>query len=144
MKRQRIEHRFVEMVPAELEDGVLYVSLRYRTVVHLCACGCGNKVVTPIRPPRWHLKFDGDSVSLWPSVGSWQFPCRSHYWVKENRIDWAPAWTDAQIARGRARDESDMRLYYEERTPAADRIGAGRGSTARRRWRDRLRSLLRL
>lgn len=107
MRRNAITHEFVEHVPRQLADGILYVSLRYRTAVHRCACGCGNKVVTPIRPSDWTLIFNGDTVSLSPSVGNWQFPCRSHYWVRENRIRWSGRWTNAQIAAGRKRDLRD-------------------------------------
>jgi Family of unknown function (DUF6527) len=61
----------------------------YATVIHLCACGRGIKVVTPTSPPEWHLTWGGDAVSLYPSIGNWQFPCRSHYWIRRNRIIWA-------------------------------------------------------
>jgi hypothetical protein len=43
-----IRPEFVEFIPKELEDGVLYVSVPYGTTVHKCACGCGNKVTLPI------------------------------------------------------------------------------------------------
>jgi hypothetical protein len=136
VKHDVFEHQFVEQVPPDIQPGVLYVSIRYRTVVHLCACGCGNKVVTPIRPPRWHLSYDGDSVSLCPSIGSWQSPCRSHYWIENNRVRWSRAWTDEQIAAGRERDANDMRLYYEGRrepgVPPSD--NSLEGSWWRRLW----------
>ena len=82
-------HEFVEYVPAELAEGVLYISIPYRTAVHRCACGCGNKVVTPISPADWQLSWDGDTVSLTPSIGNWGFLCRSHYWIKGGRIRWS-------------------------------------------------------
>ena len=66
MRASTIEHRFVEYVPAELEEGVVYVSTTYATVVHLCACGCGTKVVTPLSPAEWTVSFDGESISLSP------------------------------------------------------------------------------
>ena len=53
------------------------MSIPYATAVHLCACGCGNKVVTPFSPAEWQLTYDGDTVSLSPSIGNWQFPCKS-------------------------------------------------------------------
>jgi hypothetical protein len=63
-------HVFVDTVPERLEKAVLYVSLTYATAVHLCACGCGNEVVTPFNPASgWWLTFDGKTVSLWPSIG---------------------------------------------------------------------------
>ncbi len=89
MRRTTIVHEFVEFIPSELKEGTLYISIPYATAVHLCACGCGIKVVTPISPPEWLLRWDGDTVSLHPSIGNWQFPCRSHYWIMRNRVEWA-------------------------------------------------------
>jgi hypothetical protein len=87
-KRTRIEHKFVEFLPDKLDPGVLYVSMEYATASHKCCCGCGRDVVTPISPTDWQLIFDGRSVSLKPSIGNWSYPCRSHYWIKGNRVEW--------------------------------------------------------
>ncbi|MCH2218714.1 Uncharacterised protein [Mycobacteroides abscessus subsp. abscessus] len=40
----RFTHEFVDFIPADLDAGVLYVSLPYATVMHLCACGCAGCV----------------------------------------------------------------------------------------------------
>ena len=98
MRRTSLAHEFVEYIPAEPADGILYISITYRTAVHRCACGCGNKVVTPITPADWQLFYDGDTVSLTPSIGNWGFPCRSHYWIKTSRIRWSHAWTDDTLS----------------------------------------------
>lgn len=87
-----IKFKFVEFVPPNLENGVLYISIEYRTAVHKCACGCGNKVVTPIIPKGWRLTYDGRSVSLYPSIGNWSFNCRSHYFITNNRIRFVKDW----------------------------------------------------
>lgn len=84
-------HEFVTTVPDDLEGGVLYVSMPYATAIHLCACGCGNQVVTPLSPSGWQLVFDGVSVTLHPSIGNWRLPCRSHYWIRRNNVRWADA-----------------------------------------------------
>lgn len=128
MKRTTISHEFVHYVPSELEAGTLYISIPYATAVHLCACGCGIKVVTPIAPPEWRLTWDGDTVSLHPSIGNWQFPCRSHYWIRRNRVEWAPAWTDRQIAEARRRDARELEEYFARRRGAGD---AGKSQSAR-------------
>ena len=99
-----LRHVFVEFIPDELEQGIIYISIRFATASHLCCCGCGNKVVTPIRPTDWKLIFDGKTVSLDPSIGNWSFSCRSHYWIRNNRVQWAPKWSPEQIERGRLRD----------------------------------------
>jgi len=122
VRRTTISHEFVEFVPSDLEDGVLYVSVPYATAVHLCPCGCGIKVVTPISPPEWQLRWDGDTVSLHPSIGNWQFPCRSHYWIRRNRVEWAPAWTDQQIVEARRRDARELEEYFAGRRGGADAV----------------------
>ena len=93
-KLQRIEHRFVRSVPDVPEPGVLYISMEFATAIHLCACGCGQEVVTPFTPRDWNMKFDGESVSLSPSIGNWGFACRSHYWIRHDKVVWVPEWDD--------------------------------------------------
>ncbi|WP_433828654.1 DUF6527 family protein [Actinoplanes sp. CA-015351] len=88
-RRTVFEHRFVDSAPEVLDDGVLYVSIPYATALHRCACGCGNEIVTPISRTGWCLTFDGVSVTLHPSIGNWNQPCRSHYFIRQNRIQWA-------------------------------------------------------
>lgn len=85
----RLDHEFVTTVPDQLEAATLYVSMPYATAIHLCACGCREQVVTPISPTAWTLTFDGETITLSPSVGNWRLPCRSHYWVRRSRVLWA-------------------------------------------------------
>jgi len=117
----RLRHEFVEFVPEVLEAGTLYISVVYATATHLCCCGCGQKVVTPLSPTDWTLTFNGETVSLDPSIGNWSFPCRSHYWIKRNEARWAGQWTDRQIQAGRAQDvEAKARQFgetVEQETP---------------------------
>jgi hypothetical protein len=53
-----------------------------------------------------------DTVSLDPSIGNWQFPCRSHYWIRRERIVWAPAMSDRAIAAGRKRETEEREAYF--------------------------------
>lgn len=110
----RLEHRFVEFIPKELEDNVLYISTRFRTVIHKCACGCGTKTVTPLSPTDWKLTFNGKSVTLSPSIGNWNFPCQSHYWIRENNIEWARQWDVKMINKGREASKQDKKIYYNK------------------------------
>ena len=82
---------FVDVVPDAhlMEHGVLYVSMAYATAIHKCACGCGREAVTPLAPDEWSLTYNGDTISLSPSIGNWGMECRSHYWVQANQIVWA-------------------------------------------------------
>lgn len=106
MRPQSITHEFVDFVPDELEEGVVYVTVEYATAVHRCCCGCGNEVITPLSPTDWKLIFDGETISLDPSIGNWSFPCQSHYWLRRNKIVWAGQWSPEQIEAGRARDRA--------------------------------------
>ena len=79
--------KFVRRMPKVLKEGILYISIEFRLVEHLCACGCGNIVVTPLDPNNgWTLMYTGESVSLSPSIGNYGFPCLSHYFIRKNRV----------------------------------------------------------
>ena len=88
---ETLRHEFVRLMPnqGELVDGVVYVSIPMRLVMHNCCCGCGTEVSTPLAPTFWELRFDGVTVSLYPSIGNRQMTCRSHYWIIRNRVSWA-------------------------------------------------------
>mgnify|MGYP000098909068 CR=1 FL=1 len=121
MRQSRLNPEFVEFIPEQLKEGVLYVSMIHAVASHKCVCGCGNEVVTPLSPTDWQLFFDGKGVSLNPSIGNWSIPCRSHYWIKDNNVDWAgemPYWA---INQGRARNKAVKEQYYaSQETPASE------------------------
>jgi hypothetical protein len=107
-----IQHKFVEFIPDIIEDGVLYISIEYCTVVHKCVCGCGNEVVTPLSPTDWEIRFDGKSISLDPSIGNWSFECKSHYFISRNKIRFARRWSDWKIEEGRFEDAQRKKEYF--------------------------------
>lgn len=108
-----LRHQFVEFIPEEIEDGVVYVSIHYATVTHKCCCGCGEEVSTPLSPTDWKLIYDGRTVTLDPSIGNWNFKCRSHYWIHRDRAVWAQAWSQEMIDSGRALDRHRKEQFYE-------------------------------
>ncbi len=111
----RLRHEFVEYIPSNLEDGTLYVSFAYTTAVHKCCCGCGNEVVTPLSPTDWKITFDGESISLDPSIGNWSFDCKSHYVIENGTVRWANRWSREQIHAGRAHDRLAKQRYFDGR-----------------------------
>jgi hypothetical protein len=131
MRHQTLEHRFVRNVPRELEPGVLYISMEYATAVHSCCCGCGERVVTPFTPTDWSMEFDGESVSLSPSVGNWNQACRSHYVVRRGRVIEAAPWSAANIEAERRRDKRAKAAFYGT-APAAARLSAPEAVSARK------------
>ncbi|WP_140468242.1 DUF6527 family protein [Hymenobacter nivis] len=112
MKNTVLHHEFVEFLPTDLAAGVLYVSIPFATAAHLCCCGCGNRVITPLTPTDWKLTYDGESISLSPSIGNWSFPCKSHYWVKRGKIKWAGRWSPEEVAAGRSRDRLAKKKHF--------------------------------
>jgi hypothetical protein len=123
-KLHAIKHEFVEFVPDMLEPEILYISIQYKTMAHLCCCGCGKKVVIPLSPTGWELRFNGRSVSVSPSVGNWNLPCQSHYVISNGRVQWAGRWSKEMIAAGFARDRQAKHDYYNP--PASREPRAGR------------------
>lgn len=111
---KKIDHVFVDTIPNELLENTLYISIKYKTVVHLCCCGCGFEVVTPLSPTDWKMTFDGETVSLSPSIGNWQFSCRSHYIIKKSKIIWASQWSDSQVAENKYIDKKKKKSYYNK------------------------------
>jgi Family of unknown function (DUF6527) len=112
MQHKRLEHRFVEHLPERLEAGVLYISMEYATAAHCCCCGCGKEVVTPFTPTDWSMTFDGETISLSPSIGNWNFACRSHYFIRRGRIVEATSWTGQQVEANRRKDSAVKADYY--------------------------------
>lgn len=119
IRHNRLEHRFLRHLPDVLEPGVLFISMEYATAAHLCACGCGEEVVTPFTPTDWKMTFDGETISLWPSIGNWTLPCRSHYVIMQGRVVESGSWTDEQVAAERRRDWAAKSRYYGAIEPEA-------------------------
>jgi hypothetical protein len=112
IRYHQLDHRFVAEIPEKLDNGLLYISMQYATAVHLCCCGCGHEVVTPLSPAQWQMTFDGESVSLQPSIGSWSLRCRSHYVIQRGRIIEAGQWSEEEVTLGRAHDKQARTAYY--------------------------------
>ena len=95
---------WVDDMPQSLDPGNLYISVMHRLTEHLCACGCGAEVSLPLGRSEWRIEYDGESVSVSPSIGNWRLPCRSHYLIEKGYTRWALAWTENEIRTGQARD----------------------------------------
>lgn len=108
----KIELQRVHYMPKELKSGVLYVSEEFETAAHLCACGCGSKIRTPLGSTEWSLEETDRGPTLYPSVGNWQQACQSHYWISCGEIRWANKWSPEQVAAGRRGEEGRRRAYY--------------------------------
>jgi hypothetical protein len=90
MKIFELKPIFIELVPELLQDGVIYISVKYCCAVHLCACGCGKKTVSPLNSKGWILTKNNNKISLRPSIGNfkWETPYHAHYYITDNKIEW--------------------------------------------------------
>lgn len=119
-----VELHRVHYMPRELKPGILYVSEEFAIAGHMCPCGCGNKIITPLGATDWSLTIEDGKPTLFPSIGNWQIPCKSHYWIDEGTIKWSYQWSEKQILAGRKREEQRRKVYYnnlerEERKASA-------------------------
>jgi len=85
LKKVEIEPVFVELIPSIMEENKLYISEKYNVSVHNCLCGCGEKTVMPLYGNGWNLiKENNGKISFTPSVGNYNFKCKSHYIITNN------------------------------------------------------------
>lgn len=112
MKQGRFRHKVVDSIPEILQANTLYVTTDRDVAGHLCACGCGREVITPLSPTDWSITFGRRGATLFPSIGNWAFPCRSHYFIRDGDAVWARDMSDKAIAHGRQRDRARKQQYY--------------------------------
>ena len=93
----------------------MYISLDFGAVIHKCACGCGSEVNTPLTPTGWKMIYNGEVISLKPSIGNWSFDCKSHYWITSNEVIWSLKWTDETIREVRADEDFERIEYYRNK-----------------------------
>lgn len=121
MKITRFTPRYMDSFPRPLEEGVLYISQRFGMAAHSCACGCGHEVMTPLKPTQWRLTVNpAGGVTLHPSIGNWGFPCRSHYWIRNNKVVWSYQMSDVEIHRNRQLDQAARETYYRRQRNGTD------------------------
>lgn len=123
----KIELQHVHYMPKELKPNILYVSEEFGAAAHLCPCGCGTKIRTPLGPTDWTLYQTRNGPTLRPSIGNWQLSCQSHYWITEGKIVWSNKWTSDQIDAGYHAEEVRRNNYYAA-------LDHKRGGILRRLW----------
>jgi hypothetical protein len=84
IKKVEVTPIWVELIPENIEEGKLYISIEYKTAIHKCLCGCGNLSVTPLSRGQWFLTDIENKVTLTPSILNTNCPNRSHYILTKN------------------------------------------------------------
>ena len=110
----KFELESVHYMPKKLRPGILYVSEEFGIAAHLCACGCGSKIRTPLGVTEWSVNETPSGPTVRPSVGNWQQACQSHYLITRGEVVWAGKWSAEQIVAGRAKEEKRRRTYYDD------------------------------
>ncbi|MFZ3591584.1 DUF6527 family protein [Bacillus sp. DJP31] len=108
-----MRHKFVEYIPGEIEENTLYISIEYDVAKHKCACGCRADIVTTLSPVRFQLTYDGETVSLHPSIGNWNHSCKSHYFIKNDEVVWAGPITKNQIESVIKNDQEALKKHVK-------------------------------
>jgi hypothetical protein len=126
-----VEPQFVPIIPEQLAEGVLYICEQHHIVVHRCCCGCGEEVVTPLSQAEWQLERRGSVVSLYPSIGNWNYRCQSHYWIKRNRVVLAGALSAERVALLQVRDRAAKAAHIAELNALKELAANGSASTGR-------------
>lgn len=111
---------YVQYIPPtdSVEEGKLYISSEFQTVIHKCCCGCGEEVVTPLNSAQWQITNKDGQVSLFPSIGNWSYTCKSHYFIRNNRVIWAEVFSEAEIKIIQEGDRQDLERYIAAKNDA--------------------------
>ena len=134
VKIRELSHQYVEHLPEQLEDGVLYICKPFELAAHRCCCGCGEEVITSLNKAKWSLHERRGRVSLKPSVGNWKFACQSHYWITNNRVYPAGRMSKAMIEWVIEEDRTDAQLFAQERSTSTELNRAGQKGFIARVW----------
>jgi hypothetical protein len=90
--------RFVNSVPdiqmlGDREIVIVGSMKRAKWAVLQCPCGCGHPLHVDLMEthyPHWRISFHSKNVvSLLPSLWVKDAPCRSHFFIRCNRVTWA-------------------------------------------------------
>jgi hypothetical protein len=104
----------VDLIPQNLEDGILYVAEQYRIAVHSCCCGCGMEVTTPLGVGQFRLTRDKVGPTLYPSIGNHDYPCKSHYWIESGKVIDSYPMSRNIIVRNRLTDRDEKLMRRED------------------------------
>ena len=131
---------FVEVMPPfdAIKDGQLWISHKHRTVNLRCPCGCGELTVLSLHPSRWHVHFDGKSVSLkGPTRGSiWTTSaCGSHYFIRNNEAVWSYPIDPGRRADYEDAERARMLGSTPSRQTLRSRLGRVRRGLSLGKWR---------
>lgn len=90
-------YQAVERIPKVLSNGIVYHNEEFQLAALLCACGCGHRV-TLLVPDSHQVSSEGGLATIRPSIAVCDAPCKSHYFISAGKVEWLPAFTEAQAS----------------------------------------------
>lgn len=82
------------------------------------------------------MTFDGETISLRPSIGNWTLKCRSHYVVDRGKVIEAGPWSDEQVEAERRRDSTAKARFYGQTSKVEpSRVESASAKAAPTFWR---------
>jgi hypothetical protein len=93
----KYRYQKVDRTPATLVDGVVYHNEDFELAALSCACGCGHRITLLV--PDSHQVFDhGGFATVRPSIGVFDAPCLSHFFVTAGDVEWLDAFSQPSAA----------------------------------------------
>jgi len=88
LKKITVRPVVVEYIPdpENMVQDEIYISVKYKTAVHLCLCGCGNLSVTHFMDDSgWRVILRANTgLTITPSILNTNCPNRYHYIITDN------------------------------------------------------------
>jgi hypothetical protein len=94
--RRHFRYRFAEEVPEQVRPGHIFLVGTPDdpwVAVLQCPCGCGRTIKLNLlkeASPCWSFTARGGRITLKPSIWGTS-GCRSHFFIRNGRIEWAGA-----------------------------------------------------
>lgn len=93
---KRYEVELVDEFPENIKPGIIYYARESHFIKFKCPCGCGyeNTIMLTMGDKfsranlEWGSTFQDNKISLYPSIAQ-ASKCRSHYFIKGNKVRWA-------------------------------------------------------
>jgi Family of unknown function (DUF6527) len=86
----------VERIPKNLSNGIVYHNKEFELAAMLCACGCGHRVDLLV-PDSHQVSSEDGLATIRPSIAVCNALCKSHYFITAGRVEWLPAFNQAQV-----------------------------------------------
>lgn len=93
----KYRYRLVERIPKALDEGVVYHTEEFELAGLLCACGCGHRM-TLLVPDSHKVSDERGYATVWPSIGVFDAPCKSHYFIVAGEVNWLRAFSSSEAS----------------------------------------------